>query len=222
MPSNHPIHCHPLLLLPSIFPSIRGFSNESVKHYPPIRKKEIIRRLLGFPPRLHQFGGTERPGPSNRFGSFEGQPVGLSAPSDSVLAPLPPEGEMLWVLGALGGAPCMPITLPFLPASWECRMCWQPENAGWAGALGLLCRCPRLQRRKPGHVKVPCAGSCSYQRPAWDLGLGACQAEEQAQRSLGSLACGGFPLADAASEPETAPADVPCSWEQTDLLLLLL
>ena len=30
MPSNHIILCHPLLLLPSIFPSIRVFSNESV------------------------------------------------------------------------------------------------------------------------------------------------------------------------------------------------
>ena len=30
MPSNHLILCHPLLLLPSIFPSIRGFSNELV------------------------------------------------------------------------------------------------------------------------------------------------------------------------------------------------
>ena len=29
-PSNHLILCHPLLLLPSIFPSIRVFSNESV------------------------------------------------------------------------------------------------------------------------------------------------------------------------------------------------
>ena len=29
MPSNHLIICHPLLLLPSIFPSIRVFSNES-------------------------------------------------------------------------------------------------------------------------------------------------------------------------------------------------
>ena len=29
MPSNHLIFCHPLLLLPSIFPSIRVFSNES-------------------------------------------------------------------------------------------------------------------------------------------------------------------------------------------------
>ena len=30
MPSNHQILCHPLLLLPSVFPSIRVFSNESV------------------------------------------------------------------------------------------------------------------------------------------------------------------------------------------------
>ena len=30
MPSNHLILCRPLLLLPSIFPSIRAFSNESV------------------------------------------------------------------------------------------------------------------------------------------------------------------------------------------------
>ena len=32
LPSNHLILCHPLLLLPSIFPSIRLFSNESVLH----------------------------------------------------------------------------------------------------------------------------------------------------------------------------------------------
>ena len=31
-PSNHLIFCHPLLLPPSIFPSIRVFSNESVLH----------------------------------------------------------------------------------------------------------------------------------------------------------------------------------------------
>ena len=30
MPSNHLIFCHPLLLLPSIFPSVRVFSSESV------------------------------------------------------------------------------------------------------------------------------------------------------------------------------------------------
>ena len=32
MPSNHLILCRPLLLLPSIFPSIRVFSNGSVRH----------------------------------------------------------------------------------------------------------------------------------------------------------------------------------------------
>ena len=32
MPSNHLILCHPLLLLPSIFPSIRVFSKESALH----------------------------------------------------------------------------------------------------------------------------------------------------------------------------------------------
>ena len=32
MPSNHFILCHPLLLLPSIPPSIRVFSNESTLH----------------------------------------------------------------------------------------------------------------------------------------------------------------------------------------------
>ena len=38
MPSNHHIFCHPLLLLPSIFPSIRVFSNESAL---PIRLSSI-------------------------------------------------------------------------------------------------------------------------------------------------------------------------------------
>ena len=32
IPSNHPILCRPLLLLPSILPSIRVFSNESALH----------------------------------------------------------------------------------------------------------------------------------------------------------------------------------------------
>ena len=34
MPSNHLILCHPLLLLPSIFPSSRVFSNKSALHWP--------------------------------------------------------------------------------------------------------------------------------------------------------------------------------------------
>ena len=35
MPSNHLTLCHPLLLLPSIFPSVRVFSNESALHRGP-------------------------------------------------------------------------------------------------------------------------------------------------------------------------------------------
>ena len=33
MPSNHLILCHPLLLLPSIFPGIRVFSNEPALYH---------------------------------------------------------------------------------------------------------------------------------------------------------------------------------------------
>ena len=33
MPSNHLIPCHPILLLPSIFPNIGVFSNESALHF---------------------------------------------------------------------------------------------------------------------------------------------------------------------------------------------
>ena len=32
VPFNHPVFCIPLLFLPSIFPSIRVFSNESILH----------------------------------------------------------------------------------------------------------------------------------------------------------------------------------------------
>ena len=38
MPSNHLIFCCPLLLLPSIFPSIRVFSNESALHQHQVAK----------------------------------------------------------------------------------------------------------------------------------------------------------------------------------------
>ena len=45
MPSNNLILCHPLLFLPSIFPSIRVFSNESTLH---IRQPKYW-SLLGSP-----------------------------------------------------------------------------------------------------------------------------------------------------------------------------
>ena len=48
MPSNHLILCHLLLLLPSIFPSIRVFSNESVLciRWPKIWRFSLLALLL--------------------------------------------------------------------------------------------------------------------------------------------------------------------------------
>ena len=67
-PSNHLIFCHPLLLLPSILPSIRVFSSESVLHIkwpkywsfsfsisPSNEYSGLIFFLFFFPPVLHFF-----------------------------------------------------------------------------------------------------------------------------------------------------------------------
>ena len=61
MPSNHLIPCRPLLLLPSIFPSVRVFSSESAPHIrcpkygsfsfsnsPPNEYSELISKYLFF------------------------------------------------------------------------------------------------------------------------------------------------------------------------------
>ena len=42
MPSNHLILCRPLLLLPSLFPSIRVFSNESALHIRWLKYRSFI------------------------------------------------------------------------------------------------------------------------------------------------------------------------------------
>ena len=47
MPSNHLIFCRPLLLLPSIFPSIRVFSNESVLRIRWPKYRSFISHCLG-------------------------------------------------------------------------------------------------------------------------------------------------------------------------------
>ena len=50
MPSNHLILCRPLLLLPSIFPSIRVFSSESALHI----KASLIVQLVKNPPAMEE------------------------------------------------------------------------------------------------------------------------------------------------------------------------
>ena len=53
MPSNHLILCCPLLLLPSIFPSIRVFSNESLRHMAKVLKLRFSDKLgISFSQRL--------------------------------------------------------------------------------------------------------------------------------------------------------------------------
>ena len=52
MPSNHLILCHPLLLLPSIFPSIRVFSNMSALR----NSVKILEDNLGENPKNHEYG----------------------------------------------------------------------------------------------------------------------------------------------------------------------
>ena len=53
MPSRHLILCLPLLLTPSIFPSIRVFSNESVLHHQ-------VAKILEFQLQLQSFQWTPR------------------------------------------------------------------------------------------------------------------------------------------------------------------
>ena len=58
MSSNHLILCHPLLLLSSIFPNIRGFSNESVlgirwpKYFLPRSKLQSPSAVILEPPKI--------------------------------------------------------------------------------------------------------------------------------------------------------------------------
>ena len=57
MPSSHLILCRPLLLLPSIFPSIRGFSNESALSFAEAR---TVKRFLfhSWSPNFWPLGGS--------------------------------------------------------------------------------------------------------------------------------------------------------------------
>ena len=58
MPSNHLILCHPLLLLPSIFPSIRvlgWMSNESLLHIGGPKYGRFSFRLASYPPQNNRF-----------------------------------------------------------------------------------------------------------------------------------------------------------------------
>ena len=89
MPSNRLILCHPLLLLPSIFPSISVFSNESALHirWPKywslsfsIRPSNKYSRLISF--RIDWFDilavqGTQESSPAPQFESINSLALSL-------------------------------------------------------------------------------------------------------------------------------------------------
>ena len=79
MPSNHLILCHPLLLPPSIFPSIRVFSDESVLHirWPKdwsfsfsISSVQLSRSVLSDSLRPHGLQHARPPCPSPTLGVY--------------------------------------------------------------------------------------------------------------------------------------------------------
>ena len=67
MPSNHLIHHRPLLLLPSIFPSIRVFSNESaLQDFLELTPKKDVLCIIG--DWNAKVGSQETPGVTGKFG----------------------------------------------------------------------------------------------------------------------------------------------------------
>ena len=89
--SNHLIFCHPLLLLPSIFPSIRVFSNESAI-FPSIRVFSNESALCMRWPKDWSFSFSISPSNEHpeliSFSSLVGSPC---SPSDSQESPPTPQ-----------------------------------------------------------------------------------------------------------------------------------
>ena len=117
MPSNQLVLCHPLVLLPSIFPSIRVFSNELVLH---IRRPKYWRFSLSISPSSEYSGLT----------SFRIDSEKVMAPHSSTLAwkiPWTEEPGRLWSMGSLRVGHDWATSLsPFTFMHW--RRKWQPTT----------------------------------------------------------------------------------------------
>ena len=74
MPSNHLIFCHPLLLLPSIFPRIRVFSNESALliTWPKVLEFQLQHQSFQWTPRAYLLAvqGIQESSPTPQFKSI--------------------------------------------------------------------------------------------------------------------------------------------------------
>ena len=117
MPSNQLVLCHPLVLLPSIFPSVRVFSNELVLH---IRRPKYWRFSLSISPSSEYSGLT----------SFRIDSEKVMAPHSSTLAwkiPWIEEPGRLQYMGSLRVGHDWATSLsPFTFMHW--RRKWQPTT----------------------------------------------------------------------------------------------
>ena len=91
MPSKHLVLCHPLLLLPSIFPSIRFFSNESALYFRwpkcwsfSISPHNEYSRLISF--RIDWFDLLARDSLARRFSQESSPTTQFESISSSVLS----------------------------------------------------------------------------------------------------------------------------------------
>ena len=100
MPSNHLVLCRPLLLLPSVFPNIRFFSNESVLH---IRYQSTGALVSVLPMNIQGWF------PWGLTGLISLQSKGLSRVSSSTWSPAPFESINSWVLSLLYDPTLIPI-----------------------------------------------------------------------------------------------------------------
>ena len=110
MPSSHLILCHPLLLLPSSFPSIRVFSNESALH---IRWPKYWSFSFNISPT------NEHPG------LISLQSKGLPRVFSKIRLPLESDLDFGWAFGSLSS-----LTFPQLTPCWpnQVGLAWVQRN----------------------------------------------------------------------------------------------
>ena len=114
MPSNHLIFCHPLLLWPSIFPSIRVFSKESALR---IRWPKYWSFSFDISPSSERSGGAQWPLQNSACPRWDSGPHTCSLPHSSQSCPLslPPAGWQTHAYGAKGGNQVLCLTLASSP-----------------------------------------------------------------------------------------------------------
>ena len=114
MPSNHLIFCHPLLLWPSIFPSIRVFSKESALR---IRWPKYWSFSFDISPSNERSGGAQWPLQNSACPRWDSGPHTCSLPHSSQSCPLslPPAGWQTHAYGAKGGNQVLCLTLASSP-----------------------------------------------------------------------------------------------------------